>query len=567
MKPRTVRPFYPVLFAAFPVLSLASTNIGEMYLSYLGFPLLATVLAALSVWAVLARTLDGWTAAAVPTALVWVGVLAYGHAGNLVPDFHFAVGTLVLEGGRLALRAWDVYGHPPHLIFVGDGSVSWHAVFLPLWLLLLGLSLWFLFRHRRRWPLWTLHLNAVGVLLVIQPALGLAWSTVRSGGAYPAAVAPDVGQWAKMGKPATPPGAAPNIYYIVLDRYARADVLDEFFHFDNSEFLLALRERGFHVAPESRANYPRTLSSLASTLNLDYVVHDLAAVGGAMGSGRRPLMKLIEDHAVGRFLKLRGYEHLHAGSWVFHDNRHADRVYGACRLSEFSAALIGTTVFGPLLGDAKFRGGCIPANRRRYWEREGGKFRWLERAVAGDAPAFVFAHFLLPHDPYVFDVDGDFVTPEEEHRRGRTQGYVDQVRFVNRRLLQTIDRILARSERESIIVIQADEGPFPEHLRDRLDGVDWSRASEAELRMKLGILNAYRLPGVDVGRLPPDVSPVNTFRIILKEFFGTELKLLPDRAYAYGKGGYYDLFEVPPSQTHVARLPAAAPSSGTDGAH
>jgi hypothetical protein len=50
-------------------------------------------------------------------------------------------------------------------------------------------------------------------------------------------------------------GYNPDIYYIIVDGYARADVLREYYEFDNSEFLNGLEKRGFTVNDSSRANY------------------------------------------------------------------------------------------------------------------------------------------------------------------------------------------------------------------------------------------------------------------------------------------------------------------------
>ena len=45
---------------------------------------------------------------------------------------------------------------------------------------------------------------------------------------------------------------------------------EEYAH-DNAAFLDSLREQGFYVAARSRANYPWTLGSLASSLNFAYL--------------------------------------------------------------------------------------------------------------------------------------------------------------------------------------------------------------------------------------------------------------------------------------------------------
>jgi hypothetical protein len=46
-------------------------------------------------------------------------------------------------------------------------------------------------------------------------------------------------------------------------------------------------------------------------------------------------------------------------------------------------------------------------------------------------------------------------------------------------------------------------------------------------RSRMSILNAYFLPGARTS-VPATITPVNTFRIILNEYFGQNLELLKD---------------------------------------
>ncbi len=62
----------------------------------------------------------------------------------------------------------------------------------------------------------------------------------------------------------------PNIYYIVLDMYTRGDVLADLYQHDNGPFLQALRDRGFYIAERSHSNYPCTILSIPSALNMNY---------------------------------------------------------------------------------------------------------------------------------------------------------------------------------------------------------------------------------------------------------------------------------------------------------
>ena len=63
----------------------------------------------------------------------------------------------------------------------------------------------------------------------------------------------------------------PDIYYIILDGYARSDVMKAFFDFDNSPFLDRLEKLGFFIARDSIANYCQTPLSLSASLNSVYL--------------------------------------------------------------------------------------------------------------------------------------------------------------------------------------------------------------------------------------------------------------------------------------------------------
>ena len=144
----------------------------------------------------------------------------------------------------------------------------------------------------------------------------------------------------------------------------------------------------------------------------------------------------------------------------------------------------------------------------------------------------MLAHVLLPHPPYVFKRDGSFLPSEEEARTTDRQGYVNQLIATNAHITAVIDRVLADSKQPPIIVLQGDEGPYPEGTKK--DSFNWHRASPAQLRVRSGILNAYYLPeGRGRSGLYDSITPVNSFRVIFNEYFGTGLPLLPDRTYAH----------------------------------
>ena len=61
---------------------------------------------------------------------------------------------------------------------------------------------------------------------------------------------------------------------------------------------------------------------------------------------------------------------------------------------------------------------------------------------------------------------------------------------------------------------------------------------------RLGILNAYYFPDGIYANLYPSITPVNSFRVVLDQFFGTQLGLLEDHSYFSTFDEPYDFNEV-----------------------
>ena len=62
----------------------------------------------------------------------------------------------------------------------------------------------------------------------------------------------------------------------------------------------------------------------------------------------------------------------------------------------------------------------------------------------------------------------------------------------------------------------------------------------------MDILNAYYLPGADPPPCMPQISPVNTFRVIFNQYFGGHYPLLEDVSYLSGYDSPYN-FEIIPN--------------------
>ena len=352
--------------------------------------------------------------------------------------------------------------------------------------------------------------------------------------------------------PASTPSAndVPDIYYLVFDRYAGKRSLKEFYQFDNDEFLERLRKLGFFVADNSRANYTKTAHSLVSSLHMRHLT-DLTELLGSGSSDWKPLYEMLQENVVVSFLKSLGYRYVHLGSWwsPTRRNRLAEENFNpivytpweSLTFNEFEwlvvEPMMPTRLAGHLSGKAGNR------NRRQYF-RVQKKFEKLIALGRQDSPLFVFAHMLLPHEPYVFYPDGGYKTEAEAGSMSRQKNYVDQLVFTNLKIEELVRELLSKDP-QPVVIVQADEGPFPDRYLIDGENFDWREATPEELRQKFRILNAIYLPDRNYAELYEEITPINTFPIIFNKYFGQELPALPNKSYShFSEKDLYSFFDV-----------------------
>ena len=247
---------YPVLFAYAHNLDFAPARTEIVILSAL-FGACAALL-----WIGLAGATGDWQKAGIGVSVFFLMFFSYGHLTSLigVPLSGFRLFSVSLGMNRAPALVW---------IAVALIAVRW----------LRNLS-------REAAATATVFLNRFGVVLTLLVALN--WATSE----YSSAHAQNLGQPRSLPVAAASPAPRvvarldlPDIYYIILDDYARADVLENLFHYDNSPFLNALRAKGFYVADRSHSNYSQTMLSLASSLNSMYL-EDLQLPTVSTGSQR-----------------------------------------------------------------------------------------------------------------------------------------------------------------------------------------------------------------------------------------------------------------------------------------
>jgi hypothetical protein len=322
------------------------------------------------------------------------------------------------------------------------------------------------------------------------------------------------------------PADAPDIYYIILDAYPRADVLKKVYGYDNTPFLQSLKDLGFYVAECSQSNYSITGLSLTSSLNMDYLQNLSDSFRPDTGEFQT-LFKYLDQNAVRESVTNMGYETVAFASgfpWVGWQNADVFIAPPDGPMTEFEGLLLQST-YAHLLDNTPIVD---------YDEEFAERFRVRTRLVLGSfdrlasepGPKFVFIHLILPHPPYAFDENGNSVPAGQSS--DPKKGYLDQVKFANKAILPALKTLIEKSKTPPVIILQGDHGPL---LEDDLD---------AEVKN----LNAYYLPkGSEM--LYPTISPVNSFRIVFNTYFGTHLPLLEDINYFSDRYKRYDFSIVP----------------------
>jgi hypothetical protein len=325
-----------------------------------------------------------------------------------------------------------------------------------------------------------------------------------------------------------------DIYYIVLDAYSRQDLLLELMDYDNSAFINGLRERGFYVADCSNSNYSGTVLSMTSALNYAYL-EDIDAEADVNQSESFSLI----NNRIRSDLKAYGYQFVTGRAFssendipnsdiylnVSADNGMQDKI----AQSQFAHLYFETTLLRvPIelyyLDPQRFD--ILPGwlvlsdvgddtyGYAAYWYHQTKYvFDAIEEFPQMEGNYFVYAHINAPHGPYVFDESGNYRFSEDPEKN--LTDYTDTITYLNKRVLELVDNLIEESIVPPLIILQSDHAAH--EIATSYD--------------KHKILNAYYFLPEMQANLYETITPVNTFRLILRDYFNQDIDLLPDKAF------------------------------------
>jgi len=524
-------PFHPFIFAPYPVLALAATNLN--WVSKLNF-----------YWSLAAAFLI----MLIPLGITWL----------LIRNIHKA--TFITS---LFLLLFFAYGHIYSVVAKSADPTLWLTL---LWFVILFIGSRWILSRTSALPEITRILNWISLLLLLFPLITLGVDYIGDLSDQPEAQNVGLSPIVNDKLSNEPPSEIPDIYFIILDGYARADTLAEIYSYNNQPLLNFLAERGFFIAEHSFANYHHTALSLSTTLNMTYI-KDLLGEEGIKSYDYWKIVDHIHNNRVFSLASDAGYQLVAFDSGYAVTAVHRVDHFMTPKITAptgsatdiasknqievdfFETRLLETTALRPLL----------PLIFKHFAEDPGYEdhrqhilytFSNLAAFAKEEGAYFVFVHILAPHPPFVFDARGQsvfnwrpYTVSDGSHwvggigtRAAYIAGYRDQISYLNSLLMDAIDEILTQSETPPVIIIQGDHGPGAYF--------EWQSVNKTNLLERMTILNAIYFPGGDQGWLYPSISPVNTFNAVFNRYLNQEFELADDRSYFSKWGKPFEFMDI-----------------------
>jgi hypothetical protein len=511
----TRMPWFYFLFTFYPLLFLWAVNISQMDPAVVIRPLLFTLLGSALLFGLLYLICRNGIKAALIGSLLLMAYFSYGHV-------YYAARTV---------QALKILNH--------------HVVLVPLYILILALGIWGISRIKK-YDIFVLYLNAASLVLVLLQVVELSYAYIQTSFAASQPVKLQSGLTLSSDLK-----DMPDIYVIVLDTYMRSDALKQDLGYDNSPFINQLTDMGFYVARCGHPDYTFTYASISALLNMRYIPGAYANDVWDDFSDNGFWSNLLKNNEVRAQLKSVGYKTVafqEEYPLVEFDN--SDVLIGTDHPSINSAYLYPFEVMyqqstAAIILTALDPGGKLEGSVQKIFANQNKGSLDLSGlkgpnkdfvathiistdfildhitdvpAIAG--PKFTYVHLFIPHSPFVFGPNGEILTDPGYYggdRAGATtesyqlKGYVNQVQYIDKRIIPILQNVISKSKNLPIILLMGDHG--------------------LENANRLTDLLAYYLPQNGSAKLYPNITPVNSFRLIFDEYFGANYPLLPDRTY------------------------------------
>lgn len=314
----------------------------------------------------------------------------------------------------------------------------------------------------------------------------------------------------------------PDIYLVVFDAYPGQISLHDYFQFDNSRTLQHLRNKGYYVPDTFQSNYNLTIGSMNSEFNMQYV-EPKALYPWNHFSLYLKSFRAIRDANLISFLQQQQYHIVNNSIFELGDAKQQfefpilKKGLDAIHLKMLHQQLLRHFAWmfdkGKWKIDFMFRKGYL---RGHLLNQDILQATLVPKK--GNAPQFMYSHVVMPHDPYYTDSTGKLLDFEHitSYRDTFRTFFIDYLTYTNLRLRNLADSLVSLHP-NAIIILQSDHG--------------WRQYPSDQRHLMYNNFLAIHLPDSAYQQLQPLRSNVNLFRILLNQYFGQQLPLLPDSSF------------------------------------
>jgi hypothetical protein len=311
-----------------------------------------------------------------------------------------------------------------------------------------------------------------------------------------------------------------NIYFILLDGYPGAKSLQKFFNYNNNGLIDHLKNNGFYVHDSITSNYNKTINSINSILNLQYINYHALYPWDDYNTNNLNSYKAIHSNNLFKFLKTQNYK-IENNSFFEVENAKTP-VNSTMDVKGFDllhAPLMHNVAWNSLL-----------------WQLSYGKFRtpyFYKKVILKvfynnmdiiDQTAsfgklnpkkkqFVYSHLLMPHKPYFTDSVGNLLDTIKDDNVTDHNQFLNYLKFSNTKIKALTDSIRI-NDPNAMVILLSDHGyrNYPDYRNPFM----------------FNNFLAIHTPDSNYNQIAKIKSNVNFFRVILNQYFGQSLPILKD---------------------------------------
>jgi len=479
---------HPILFSLLPILFLFQHNINEVPLFDILIPLGLSIIPAVILWIPL-KILFGYTKSSLITSLTLLSFTIFGNIHNVLLD------------------------HPEVILQVLGKTSILGTIFL------ISNIIFIIFIIKRKTiPNITSPLNVMSITIV-------GFLVVSSLGYYIMNPIDEnlINYFDEIDIQTPQSDNNPDVYVFLLDEFSGKDTLKRDFDYDLQPFENKLIEREF-IVPTSYSNYPNTEFSLPSIMNMMYMDNLVAGIENN-SKDFRITNEIVKINNVMKIFKANNYEIItfFGGMHNSYSTHLVDKKL--CAFGGFNPDLKKNFVLTYM--PISYFNEILLENQSR--EKLKCVFKTFEDNAFDDnsKSKFVLAHLRLPHEPYVYNENGDIMQNKYQNDR---PAYLSQLKFTEKKILEIIDTIQSHSP-DAVIILFSDHGYREE--------INWENPRMVDYRSAFNTITSFYFP-IGYEKIPSEVSAVNIFRIFFNAYFNADFEILENRHMWYSNDQTYN---------------------------